>query len=337
MASEEKAPETVAELKPKRQRREKAAIIPLPPPAEIRLGSLSIHDPKEMIARAAELAKALAEIIHSVKDSDGKPTLYVIIQNRKYVKVEGWTTLGAMMGVVPVEEYCDPLPDNSGYKAKVKLIRMVDQAQVGGASAICKMKETGWNKEEAPTHSKAITRATGKAFRLSFAWVMKLAGFEPTPAEELFEVGGSSEEAQDVAKSKIEEALGKKFETLAEAEAAYPAKKDQDKAEKKTAKETCFITWPPAHNGHKALFIGQTAVRKCGGEALMMKSARWNDRDMGWYVDREAVPELAATLTALGCQVVDKDNPDLTQLLQKSLETMTNGNAQRGKGATPVS
>src|SRR5882672_1221778 len=50
--------------KPKRVRRDKAAIIPLPPPVEIRLGSLAVADPKEMIHRAAGLADALAEIIH---------------------------------------------------------------------------------------------------------------------------------------------------------------------------------------------------------------------------------------------------------------------------------
>jgi len=31
----------------------------------------------------------------------------------------------------------------------------------------------------------AITRATGKAFRLSLSWIMQLAGFDPTPAEEI--------------------------------------------------------------------------------------------------------------------------------------------------------
>ncbi len=31
----------------------------------------------------------------------------------------------------------------------------------------------------------AITRATGKACRLAFSWIMTLAGYDPTPAEEL--------------------------------------------------------------------------------------------------------------------------------------------------------
>ena len=31
----------------------------------------------------------------------------------------------------------------------------------------------------------AVTRATGKAYRLGFSWIIKLAGYEATPAEEI--------------------------------------------------------------------------------------------------------------------------------------------------------
>ena len=133
--------------KPKRPKREKAAIIPLPPPVEIRLGSLAIADPKEMIHRAAGLATALSEIVNTQMDEKGKPKLFVEIQGRKYIKADGWTTLGAMLGVVPVEESCTRLPIESGFKgfeAKVKLVRMVDGAQVGGASAECTVNEKNW-------------------------------------------------------------------------------------------------------------------------------------------------------------------------------------------------
>jgi hypothetical protein len=306
--------------KPKRPKREKAAIVPLPPPVEIRLGSLAIQDPKEMIHRAAGLATALSEIVNTQMDEKGKPKLFVEIQGRKYIKADGWTTLGAMLGVIPIEESCTRLPAETGFKgfeAKVKLVRMVDGVQVGGASAECTLNEKNWSgKDSFSLRSMAITRATGKAFRLSFAWIVQLAGFEPVPADELWEQG-SEEEAQEIAKKKIDEL--------------------EKKAEKQTAKEIVFITWPAAHNGHKALFIGQTAVRKCGAEALMMKTGNWNDRDMGWYVARENVPELAATLVALGCPVIDKDNPDLTQLLKKSLEMRANGDTQGRTGPTPVS
>lgn len=319
--------------KPKRERKEKAAIIPLPPPAELRLGSLAITDPKEMIHRAAQLADALAEIINQQK-------LYTVIKGKKYVWVEGWTTMGAMLGVNPIEEFCEPLPDGKGYKAKVKLVRMFDSQQVGGASAICKVGEKGWSDtEDYATHSKAITRATGKAFRLSFAWIMKLAGFEATPAAEIFEVEGSEEEADDIAKRKIEEHLGQKFPTLEDAEAAYRAAKDEKKADKKTAEETVFVTWPQAHNGHKALIIGKTAIMKHGCMSYIEREAlgKWYDRDGGWYVTADNVPELVRVLQGLGCPVIVNKNPfDLVPALQKSIEA-TDGNAQGRKSPTPVS
>src|ERR1700735_4087418 len=82
---------------------------------EVRLGSLPITGPADLVKRGTEVAKALADVIDTQK-------LYVVIQQRKYVKAEGWMTLGAMMGVVPIEDYCRRLPDNEGYEAKINLI-----------------------------------------------------------------------------------------------------------------------------------------------------------------------------------------------------------------------
>jgi len=251
----------------------KAAIVPLPPPAELRLGSLAIADPKDMIHRAAGLADALAEIINQQK-------LYTIIKNKKYVWVEGWTTMGAMLGVNPIEEFCEPTPDGKGYKAKIKLVRLFDGAQVGGASAICKVGEKGWaDVEDYATHSKAITRATGKAFRLSFAWIMKLAGFEATPAAELFEVEGSEEEAAEVASEKIAEVEAKK-------------------QGRKEAKTCVFMCWPEEHHGHNFLITGKTVVFENGlMKDIEARKGRWNDRDAGWYLSAEHADDLRKVIT----------------------------------------
>jgi len=307
MSEEQKVqPETPA--KPKRVRTPKAAIVPLPPPAELRLGSLAISDPKEMIHRAVGLASALAEIIHAQKDAEGKPSLYVMIKGKKFVRVEGWTTLGAMLGVVPIEEYCNALPEGEGkgYKAKVNLIRINDGMQVGGASAICKLTEKGWDAEDYATHSKAISRATGKAFRLSFAWIMKLAGFEPTPADEVFEVEGSEAEAQDVSNQKAAEAEAKK-------------------QGRKEAKTCIFITWPEEHHGHNFFLTGKTVVF----ENQLMKDieargGRWNDREGGWFVSAEHADDLRFIIT----QKIGAD---------RLIERKPNGNAAGRASAAPVS
>lgn len=265
--------------KPKRVR--KAAIVPLPPPAELRLGALAISDPKEMISRAASLASALAEIIHAQKDLEDKPTMYVMIKGKKFVRVEGWTTLGAMLGVVPIEEYCNPLAENEGkgYRAKVNLVRINDGMQVGGASAICKLTEKGWDAEDYATHSKAISRATGKAFRLSFAWIMKLAGFEPTPADEVFEVEGSEQDAQQVAKDKEIE-------------------REAKKQGRKEAKTCVFIAWPEEHHGHNFFVAGKTVIMESGlMKDIEARGGRWNDREGGWFVSAEHADDLRFIIT----------------------------------------
>lgn len=42
-----------------------------------------------------------------------------------------------------------------------------------------------WAHSEFSIRSMAQTRATGKVYRLALSWIMKMAGFEPTPAEEM--------------------------------------------------------------------------------------------------------------------------------------------------------
>ena len=54
------------------------------------------------------------------------------------------------------------------------------------AEAICSNDEPS-KASYAPfsIYSMAQTRATGKAYRLALGWIMKLAGYESTPAEEM--------------------------------------------------------------------------------------------------------------------------------------------------------
>lgn len=134
--------------------------------------------PDDLIAHAGELANALAKIIDKQK-------LYTLIQNRKYVTVEGWTTLGAMLGYMPREVSVIEQADKS-YIATVELYSMRTGQIVGSASALCGMDEARWGKaDKYARRSMAVTRATGKAYRLGCSWIMKLAGYEPTPAEEM--------------------------------------------------------------------------------------------------------------------------------------------------------
>lgn len=142
----------------------------------ITLGGLPVS-PEKVVERASEIATALAGIVDSRK-------LYKFIGGKKYVLLEGWSTLGAMLGVLPVEEWVRPI--EGGFEAYVTLIRTRDGLKIGGASAMCTEQENNWRaRDKYAIRSMAITRAAGKAFRLAFSWIIQLAGYEPTPAEEM--------------------------------------------------------------------------------------------------------------------------------------------------------
>ena len=152
--------------------------------AVVSLGTLQAASAVALVQGAREMANALADVIERQK-------LATVIQGRKHVNVEGWTTLGIMLGVVPRE--VSTIETDGVYTATVELVRVVDQGVISRASAECgsadELDRYGkpiWaNRPRYARRSMAQTRATGKACRLAFSWIMALAGYEPTPAEEM--------------------------------------------------------------------------------------------------------------------------------------------------------
>ena len=144
----------------------------------VELGTLVAYTPQEMVRQASEMAGVLKDVI-------AKRRLYTNIRGKAHVRCEGWTTWAAMLGVIPREVSNIELEDGS-YEAVVELVRIRDQAVIGRASAVCGMDEATWKtRARYARKSMAATRATGKACRLSFSWIMELAGYEVTPAEEM--------------------------------------------------------------------------------------------------------------------------------------------------------
>jgi len=150
----------------------------------IALGLLQAHSPREVVTVASEIARALAAVIEDRR-------LYVTLSGRRYVKCEGWTTLGAMCGVMPCEV---ALEEHDGiFTAVVELRRIADGGVIARASAECGApdelstsgKPTWSSRPRYARRSMALTRATAKACRLAFSWILVLAKFEPTPAEEM--------------------------------------------------------------------------------------------------------------------------------------------------------
>ena len=141
-------------------------------------------DPVAIVERVSAVATPLADFIKA----RGMTTR---ISGREYVMAEGWSFMGAMLGVSPVATRVSELRstdgDLVGFEAHVEL-RMRDGSLVGGAVAECSRSEKSWrDRDDFALKSMAQTRATGKAYRLAFGFVMKAAGYEATPAEEMGE------------------------------------------------------------------------------------------------------------------------------------------------------
>jgi len=172
----------------------------------VRQTDVGIFIPPEIVLENARTAaKALADVISNKK----KP---VIMNGEQYLEFEDWQTCGQFYGytvktgeAVPVE-----VDGVKGAKAHADLIDIKTGMYLGGAEAYCMRDEEHWNTrpkyewqgeganrkrvkvadEVVPWFqlaSMAQTRAGAKAFRNRLAWVVVLAGYKATPAEEMTE------------------------------------------------------------------------------------------------------------------------------------------------------
>ena len=129
---------------------------------------------KDKISVATEVATTLTEVIQT-------QGLAVNIQGNNYVTAEGWNCLGTMLGTYAQTEFVEKIEKPKGYKARVS-IKQGDNV-LATAEAIATFG--GFQKTPQAVYSMAQTRAMGKAYRMCFSWIVKLAGFQPTPAEEM--------------------------------------------------------------------------------------------------------------------------------------------------------
>lgn len=156
---------------------------------------INISSPKAMSQFAIELKKFVVD-----------NNLYSAIGEKNFVHVEGWQFAGASMGLFPIIEKVEDISPKDKtfkydtkyqksietpvfkYRAEVKIVNLKTGETVGYGVAICSNEEQKKKTfDEFAVASMAQTRAVGKAFRLSLGWVMKLAGYEATTAEEVDE------------------------------------------------------------------------------------------------------------------------------------------------------
>ena len=113
----------------------------------------------------------------------------------EYVMVEGWEVLGTFLGIVPVTTIIDEIKNKHGhtvgYKARATLYQnpIIQNDEIMGGTVIARAEaqadKTGFQKDMFAIASMAQTRALGKAYRMGLSWIMKMAGFEGTFAEDM--------------------------------------------------------------------------------------------------------------------------------------------------------
>lgn len=138
--------------------------------------------PQELINQAAEMAKLLKSVVSQAglsKKLGGK---------KEHLEYEAWATIARWHHCTPSTEWTRPIKDGDkiiGWEARVNVIDETGRV-IGSSEGMCMFDEQNWRGK--PTYalrSMAQTRTAGKALRSLFAHVAVLAGYSPTPAEEM--------------------------------------------------------------------------------------------------------------------------------------------------------
>jgi|TARA_B100001094_G_scaffold248066_1_gene245033 hypothetical protein len=161
------------------------AEIQVAPSVELATNIFGTTNPKDFVAKSQEYASALVEVVEN-------QNLFALIQGKKYVTFEGWQFLGSMLptAITPQTEWTVEVKDENtgevlGFKTRV-VAKDVNGNERGAAESVCMYSESNWRGKDA-NHlmSMAQTRASSKALRMALSSIVKLAGFEPTPKEEM--------------------------------------------------------------------------------------------------------------------------------------------------------
>ena len=141
-------------------------------------------DPQEHVAYYTEVANALNGVILEKE-------LFNTINGRKHVQAEGWETVISLDGAVPIIEWVRPITEKGEVIAyEARAIIQKNGETVAAGEMECGMDEfptrgqKGRAKHRA-AKSAAQTWAVAKAARTKYAWIVALAGYSGTPAEEV--------------------------------------------------------------------------------------------------------------------------------------------------------
>lgn len=181
--------------------------------SDAEVGGLKLYrPPAQVLAEAREAAIVLRQAIEASKNPPIK------FGDSEHLRHEHWTLLGHFYGYSTKIEWTRPLKTSDGeiygFEAAAQLINERTGVVVGRAEAECTYEEENWGDvpeykwedtftatgqkvgcakiqvgtKDKPTfqlRSMAETRASGQAYRRKLDWIVVLAGYAATPAEEM--------------------------------------------------------------------------------------------------------------------------------------------------------
>jgi hypothetical protein len=143
-------------------------------------GEVVTKTPNAVIRDSQEMATALYHVVE-------KQHLYQNIQGKKYLQLEAWQLLGKFCNVhgtthsVEAVEYFGV----TGFEARA-VVRDSAGVKIGDAEAVCMRDEPNWeDKPLFQLKSMSQTRALSKAYRSCLSFIVSIAGYAPTPLEEM--------------------------------------------------------------------------------------------------------------------------------------------------------
>lgn len=176
--------------------------------------------------KAKQMANVLAK---HIKDNK----LSVNIQGHDYVQVSGWQFAGGLLGLFPqITEVKELGPMRWMAKSEITQAKTGKIVSIG--YAICSKEEMKKKSfDEYAILSMAQTRAIGKSFRNYIGWIIQMAGYEATPAEEI-----KAEQVDALIKEKGVKANATTYKEQLWGELKKDGAKDEEDAKKLIEKKT---------------------------------------------------------------------------------------------------
>ena len=164
---------------------------PQPPSPEIEVHHLQLKPPDSAhltMPRAPEIVlEEAAKAAQALRDVIERKLNKCVINGKTFLQFEDWQTLGRFYGVTVAARATSYIEQGRvrGYECHAEAIR-ADGQVISAAQAMCMDDEAKWSdKPLFQLRSMAQTRAQAKALRNVLAWVVVMAGYAPTPAEEM--------------------------------------------------------------------------------------------------------------------------------------------------------